>query len=94
VKISIDEVNHIANLAKLRLSDTEAKKLAGEFEVILEHFNSINKLQLEEDIPLFSVEADSILRADTIHPYEGKDKLYSNAKSMSEDYIKVPKIIE
>ena len=38
MNVTIDEVKYIAKLAKLKFSDEEAEKFAGEFEGILENF--------------------------------------------------------
>lgn len=95
MKITIDEVNKIARLSKLRFSPEEAAKFAGEFEKILDHFNSLNQISLD-DIDLHAVKSDavSVTRADESAEFTDKQSLFSNVKSMKDTYIQVPKIIE
>ncbi len=95
MKISTEDVTYIAKLAKLRFSDEETDRLTGEFESILTHFQSIDKMDLENvDLDKVPVDQQSVVRPDENTVFEDKKKLFKNAKSMRETYIQVPKIIE
>lgn len=95
MKISIEDVAYIAKLAKLRFSDEELVRLTGEFEIILTHFKSIDRMDLENvDLDKVPGEQQSVVRTDENVAFEDREKLFRNAKSMREDYIQVPKIIE
>ncbi|MDP4090411.1 MAG: Asp-tRNA(Asn)/Glu-tRNA(Gln) amidotransferase subunit GatC [Bacillota bacterium] len=95
MKVTVDEINKIARLAKLKFSDEEAAKFADEFEKILDYFNALNKFSLD-DIDLHAVEKDaaSVTRADESTEFTDKQSLFSNVKSMRDTYIQVPKILE
>lgn len=93
--ISIDDVKHIAKLAKIRFTDEEAERMAKDFEGILEHFKSIDKFDLSAvDLNKYEDGLKSVIREDEVRVYENKEKLFKNAKTMRETYIEVPKIIE
>lgn len=95
MRISIEEVNYIAKLAKLKFTEDEAKKLAEEFQGILTHFESIDKFDLSDiHLDLYSEDLKPVLRKDETTVFEDKKKLFSNVKSMKDTSIKVPKIIE
>lgn len=95
MKISIEDVNYIAKLSKLSFTEEQAQKLAKEFESILSHFESIDKFDLSDiHLDLYSDDLKSVLRKDETAVFEDKKKLFQNAKSMKDTYIKVPKIIE
>ncbi|WP_139904874.1 Asp-tRNA(Asn)/Glu-tRNA(Gln) amidotransferase subunit GatC [Clostridium thermarum] len=95
MNISTEEVNRIAKLAKLKFSEAETIKLTSEFEKILEHFHSMDKLALD-DIDLHALEkgAQTSLRKDEVEVFEDKESLFVNAKTVRDRYIEVPKIIE
>lgn len=95
MKISVQDVNYIAKLAKLRFTEEEALQLTSEFQNILTHFETIDKFDLS-DIQLnnFSADLKSVLRKDETFYFKDKAKLFQNVKSMSDTFIKVPKIIE
>lgn len=94
MKVDIKEVKYIAKLAKLKFSDEETLKLSSEFESILSHFESIDKLNLD-DIKI-DIEDDlkPVLRDDEVKYFADKKKLFQNTKSMKDTSIMVPKIIE
>lgn len=95
MKITVDEVNKIARLAKLKFNEEEASKFADEFEKILDYFNSMNKFPLNDvDLHAVSSDAVSVTRSDESKEFTDKDSLFSNVKSMKDTYIQVPKIIE
>lgn len=95
MKISIDEVKYIAKLAKLRFSEEEALKMAEEFESILGHFQSLDKIDLEDiELDVISEDMQSHLRKDETAIFQDKKKLFQNVKTLSGTSIKVPKIIE
>jgi aspartyl-tRNA(Asn)/glutamyl-tRNA(Gln) amidotransferase subunit C len=93
--ITRSEVNYIAKLSKLKFSDEEAEKLAHEFESILEHFQSIDKFDLDSvTLNSYNPGSQSVVRKDVPQVFEDKKKLFQNAKKMRDTYIEVPKIIE
>ncbi|HWR62562.1 MAG TPA: Asp-tRNA(Asn)/Glu-tRNA(Gln) amidotransferase subunit GatC [Clostridia bacterium] len=95
MKISVEDVKYIAKLAKLSFTESQAEKMVKEFEGILSHFESIDRLDLSDIQPdLYSEGMTPVLRKDEISVFEDKKKLFQNVKSMSDTYIKVPKIIE
>jgi aspartyl-tRNA(Asn)/glutamyl-tRNA(Gln) amidotransferase subunit C len=95
MRIDIDEVKYIAKLAKLRFSEEEARKMAGEFESILSHFETIDMFDLDDvQLDVFSEDLKPRLRKDETSIFEDKVKLFQNVKSMCDSSIKVPKIIE
>jgi len=95
MKISVEDVNYIAKLAKLSITSEQAQKMVKEFESILSHFESIDKFDLS-DVPLdlYSEDMKTVLRKDETSVFPDKKKLFQNVKSMNDTYIKVPKIIE
>ncbi|MGE5677958.1 MAG: Asp-tRNA(Asn)/Glu-tRNA(Gln) amidotransferase subunit GatC [Pseudomonadota bacterium] len=93
--ISVDDVKYIARLAKLSFSDEQTAQLVKDFEGILTHFEAINKLDLNDVSPdSYVEEIATVLRKDETFAFTDKEKLFRNAKAMSDSYIEVPKIIE
>lgn len=95
MRISVEDVKYIAKLAKLTFNEEQAQKMVKEFESILSHFESIDKFDLGDvQLDLYSEDMKPVLRKDETSVFEDKKKLFQNVKSMSDTYIKVPKIIE
>ena len=92
--MDLDTVKYIAKLAKLKFTDDEATKLAGEFESILGHFETIDKVDLSDvNVNEFD-EVNTEFRKDVPKVFEDKKKLMQNVKSLRDGAIEVPKIIE
>ena len=95
MKITIENVNYIAKLAKLSFTEKEAEKMTKEFESILSHFESIDKFDLSDvSLDIYSENLKSVLRKDEMKVFTDKKKLFQNVKSMRDTSIQVPKIIE
>lgn len=89
--ISKEDVQYIADLAKLKFNDEEATVFAKEFENILKQFKTLDNLQLD-DVEIERPK-EAVLRKD-VHKKCEIDDLFKNSKVMRETYIEVPKIIE
>jgi len=95
MKISRDDVVYIARLAKLRFSDEEIAKLTGEFENILGHFQSIDRMDLENvNADVINKGQESVFRDDVNTVFPDRKKLFRNAGSMRGTYIQVPRVLE
>jgi aspartyl-tRNA(Asn)/glutamyl-tRNA(Gln) amidotransferase subunit C len=94
MKVSVNDVQYIAKLAKLRFNDDELEKMTKEFESILTHFEAIDNVSLD-DINLDEFDkVNTEFRKDEVAVFEDKKKLFSNVKSMRGTSIEVPKVIE
>ena len=68
-----DQVLHVAKLARLRLTDEEVDRMAGELSQILEHVETMNELDLEGVEPTSHVvDLTNVLREDV--PRDGLDR--------------------
>ena len=67
--IDREQVLHVARLARLRLTDEEVERMAGELSGILEHVDRIGELDLEGVEPTSHVVAlENVLRPDEPRP--------------------------
>lgn len=95
MKITVENVNYIAKLSKLSFTEDQTEKLIQEFEGILTHFESLDKVDLSDiSLDLYNENLKSVLRKDEMTVFEDKKKLFQNVKSLRDTSIQVPKIIE
>lgn len=95
MKISKDDVVYTAKLAKLRFSDEEAVRLAGELERILSHIGAMDSIDIKNVEAISGAgEQKSVVRPDENVVFGNSEGLFKNTKSMRGTYIQVPKIIE
>jgi aspartyl-tRNA(Asn)/glutamyl-tRNA(Gln) amidotransferase subunit C len=85
------QVLHVAKLARLRLSDEEVEKMAGELSGILEHVDRIGELELGEVPPTSHVvELENVLRADEPRPSWPRDAVLGQAPDPADGAFRVP----
>jgi aspartyl-tRNA(Asn)/glutamyl-tRNA(Gln) amidotransferase subunit C len=89
--IARDEVLHVAQLARLALSEAELEPMARELSAVLDHIAHIGELDLA-DVPPTShvVEVTGALRADEPVPSLPRDVVLSQAPEASDEGFLVP----
>jgi aspartyl-tRNA(Asn)/glutamyl-tRNA(Gln) amidotransferase subunit C len=92
--ISLQDVEHVALLAKLTFTDDEKRKLALELNEILTYMEMLNSLDTEHVEPLSHViELGNVLRADTQLPGLDHEDALKNAPARTDRFFRVPKVI-
>jgi aspartyl-tRNA(Asn)/glutamyl-tRNA(Gln) amidotransferase subunit C len=98
VKITESEVRYVADLANLKLTETEIARLANDMDEILTYMDALNELDTSAVEPmtqvLYQSEESATLRADEIIPPIGNAAALANAPLAGAGYYKVPKVIE
>jgi aspartyl-tRNA(Asn)/glutamyl-tRNA(Gln) amidotransferase subunit C len=93
-KISVEEVEHIAWLAKIELSQEEKELFTKQFNTILEYFEVINEIDTEAVHPTTQVvETIGVLREDEATPSLSINEALSNTTQSERRFFKAPKII-
>jgi aspartyl-tRNA(Asn)/glutamyl-tRNA(Gln) amidotransferase subunit C len=92
--ISRDEVAHLADLARIDLSDAELDRLAPQLDVILESVGSIAEVA-SEDVPPTShaLPLTNVFRADEVRPGLTAEEALSGAPEVEEQRFSVPRIL-
>ena len=94
-KISRSEVKHVAKLARLRLTDSEADSYQKDINAVLGHFETLQELNTEKVRPMSHVlDFKNVWREDKPGKSKKTEPLLENAPMREMDYFKVPKILE
>lgn len=94
MSLSKKEIDHLANLARLNLSDKEKGNLTEDLNKILSYVDQLNEVDVEGVEPLVSViEKDTVLREDVARPSLSQKDALKNAPEKNSDYFKVPKVL-
>ena len=98
MKITIEKVRYIGELANLRLSDEELEKYASEMEAILSYVEQLEKLDTSNVEPMAQVlypgEENATWRSDEVRPSFAPDLALRSAPMQGAGHFKVPKVIE
>lgn len=93
--VTLDDVNKIAQLAKLKFNDEEKIKLQNDLNKILEYIDQLGELDLENVEPLENInEAENVLRADVKETWLSTEEALKNAPSKTGKFFKVPKVLD
>ncbi len=90
--IDRDQVLHVARLARLRLSDEEVERMAGELSKVLDHIEKISELGDLADVPPTShvVEIENALREDVPRPSLPAEVALASAPDAADGGFRVP----
>lgn len=98
MKITQEQVHHVAALANLSLTEAEVSKLQGDLDAILVYFDKLNEIDFSGVEPmaqvLYNTEETESLRPDILAPPLGNELALANAPQAGAGYFKVPKVID
>lgn len=90
-----EEVEHIANLARLQLSEEEQERYREQLSAILEYFSQLQALDTADIPPTASVlPLRSVLREDQVRPGLSREELLRNAPEEEAGQIRVPPVLD
>jgi len=94
VTLSRADVEHVAHLARLGLSDEELTRLEGQLNHILEQYTKLAELDTDHIAPTAqTIELENILRDDVVRPSLPVEAVLANAAEIEGDFIVVPAIM-
>lgn len=94
MSVTRKDVEHIAQLARLKFKETELNNFTDELNEILGYVEKLNELDTENIEPLsHPVEGSNVFRDDKLKGSIPTAEGLKNAPQSSEEYFKVPKVI-
>ena len=94
MKVSREEILHIANLAQLELKEEEIDTYILHLQDILNFANIVNNAPVEGlDITIGANEAKNVFRKDEVKIFEDREALLQNAPEKEQNMFKIPKVI-
>lgn len=93
--LSREDVEHIAHLARLHLTEEEKERYRVQLSSILDHISKLRELETTDVLPLSSVVVEqSRLRADEPGPGMPRVDLLRNAPEVEDDQFRVPPVLD
>jgi len=95
MKLSRDEVLHIARLARVSLTESEITRLSEQLSHILENFEILQRVDTTDIPPTAqSVALQSVMREDNVTPSLPPDDILANAPRREGDCFRVRAVLE
>lgn len=94
-RISLEQVDHVARLARLQLSAADKERMRGELDGILSYIDKLRALDTRDVEPTsHAVPVTNVMRDDVERPSLPQEDMLANAPDRHRDMFRVPKIIE
>jgi aspartyl-tRNA(Asn)/glutamyl-tRNA(Gln) amidotransferase subunit C len=95
MKLSKEEVLHIAALAKVGVTDADVEKMREQLSNILENFGALQKLDTQNVAPTAqSIALHNVIMPDEILPSLFSEEVLANAPQREGDFFKVKIVLE
>ena len=93
--ITKKEVEYVARLARLKLTEEEKEKYTKQLADILKYINKLNELDTEKVEPTSHVlRLSNVFREDRVRPSLKQEEILANAPQVESKHFKVKKVIE
>lgn len=95
MSITIKDVEHVANLARLELSEQEKEQFNGQLNAILKYAEKLNELNTDDVEPTSHVlPVYNVMRDDVVKPSVSNETALRNAPDEDDGQFKVPAVLE
>lgn len=89
------DVEHVAKLARLGLSQEEKALFAKQLSAILDYAKNLKKLDTSKVIPTaHAIPMKNVFREDQVFPCSNAGEIVANGPEIENQMFKVPRIIE
>ncbi len=95
MKLSSQEVEYVAHLARLEITDKEKEKFTAQLNDILLYIDKLNELDTKSVEPMsHAIAVTNAFREDNIVDSIGTEKSLANAPNARGEFFRVPKVID
>lgn len=89
------DIEKVARLARLELSEEEKETFGNQLEQILSHMEQLNRLDTAGVKPTsHAIPIDNVFREDEVKPSSERQEVLGISPEQGDDHFKVPRIIE
>lgn len=95
MRLTNSEVEHIALLSRLELSDAERERAATELSQIIGYFEALGELDTDNVAPtMHALPIENVLRADEVRAGLSREAALQNAPESADGMFQVPRVVE
>ncbi len=95
MKISKEEVEKIAHLARIELDEEQKSVMSGQLSNILDYIDKLKDVDVDGVAPSSGAAfIENVLREDKTQPSPGPDVTLANAPERDDDFYLVPRVVK
>lgn len=88
-------VRHVAQLARLKITDEEVARYAEQLSKVLDYFKQLNELNTTGIEPTaHPLPISNVFREDIVDPSLHPDQALGNAPDRQDDFFRVPRVLD
>lgn len=89
------DIEHVARLARLDLSEPEKERMRSQLDAILTYIDKLRRLNTDNVEPTsHAIPMVNVMREDELRPCLPREEMLANAPEREGDFVRVPRIIE
>jgi len=93
--IGLKEIEYIANLSRIALTDEEKKIFKKQLTNVLDYIKKLNELNTDTVKPMvYATDTKNVFRGEELTPSLSRQKILDLSPSNVNGFFKVPKVIE
>ena len=94
MRLTIEEVRHVAALARIGMTDSEIEVMRDQLSHILENFDALGRVDTEGVEPTgHSVHVDTVTRDDVVRESLPREDVLANAPKREDDFVRVRAVL-
>ncbi|MGE5328342.1 MAG: Asp-tRNA(Asn)/Glu-tRNA(Gln) amidotransferase subunit GatC [Deltaproteobacteria bacterium] len=95
MKLTVQEIEHVANLARLELTPEEKEKMMKDLAAIIDFADKLSEVNTDGIEPTAHIlDMKNVFRKDETRPSYDVTDIIRNAPESTDNCIKVPKVVE
>ncbi|TVX86730.1 Asp-tRNA(Asn)/Glu-tRNA(Gln) amidotransferase subunit GatC [Paenibacillus agilis] len=95
MSINLHDVEHVAKLARLLLTDEEKDRYTDQLNAILKYADKLNELNTDDVQPTTHVlPIRNVMREDEVRPSLDRERVMKNAPEEEDGQFRVPAVLE
>jgi len=95
MSLTRQEVEHIAELARLGLTEEEKELFAGQLSAILDYFQVLQQLDTDSVLPTTTaIPQENVMFEDEVEPSSSREDILSNAPDAVDGFLRVRPILK
>ena len=95
MSISIEQVEHVAKLSRIRMDPESLGKFAAQLDAIVSYVDKLSELDTSDVEPLTNASGlSNVFRPDELRPSLARETALANSPAQTHGHYRVPKVIE
>jgi aspartyl-tRNA(Asn)/glutamyl-tRNA(Gln) amidotransferase subunit C len=95
VRLELETVEHIAELARVGLTPDEMERMRDQLSAVLDHISMLQEVNTDDILPTAQViQQQNVMRDDVVRPSLPREQVLLNAPDQEDGYLRVNAVLD